>query len=356
MGAGQAESPAETLLAREGAVLRAYRARLEELQSVLVTNPLVWEECVVQARRILADCAETLRCGRSSVAQAHIPAVVGMAERRGELGIHPTSSTRAAMVLFEVIFAELRDVVGDGPDRAALLGEGALTLHRAICQRLEAGAAGYDAFLLNQVRKVTDADRRELAREIHDRIGNSVSLAMRQLEIYAVTAAGAVGATEPSFPARDTLVDTLGQLRELITELRTSEADGALRSALAAFVNSMKLSRPAVCVQVNGVESWAPAPVLDEIFLVLREALRNTIAHAHAGAVTVTIDVAPHEIWATVEDDGVGTDPGAVTAAGRMHGIASMRERAELLSGILKIGPGTGGGTRVTLWVPITES
>jgi len=346
------------LLRREGSIIEDYRRRLLALGSPLTGDAQTWAEACDQARRVVADCAAALAAGAADPVETHLPAVIDMATRRGVRGIHPQNSVRAGTVLFDVVLEHVGALVDGRPDAGHLVAVAAAALNHSIGARLEAGAVGYDTFLLNQVREVIDADRRELAREIHDRLGNSVSLAMRQLELASTESAhGAPGAgQELVTAATEVLRESLEELRDLITGLRRSRADGALHAALAAYVASLRADRPQVSIAVNGVESWAPPQALDEVFMILREALRNVYAHARADRVTVKVDVAPHELWAAVEDDGIGFDPtasGSGTSGSGGNGLAAMRERAQSLSGHLSIGSSTAGGTLVTLWAPL---
>lgn len=344
---------AAQLLAREQIVLDRYRDRLASVRSPLATNADLWDELALQAQRVVRDCAATLSAGSVRLGEMHLLSVVDMATRRGVRGVHPKNSVRAAVALFDVVLTEVTSLLAAPEDGAHVTAEVAHALNQGIGARLEAGAVGYDTFLLNQVREVVDADRRELAREIHDRLGNSVSLAMRKLELacHAVPAEAEASLHEVC-EARAVLADALEELRELIGGLRRSRAEGALRSALNAYVASVRVDEPEVCVVVNGVESWASPHTLDEVFLILRECLRNIFTHAEARQVTLKVDVAPHELRAAVEDDGIGFDPDAVRHG---HGLTAMRERTENLNGRLSVRGAVGEGTRVTLWIPLAE-
>jgi signal transduction histidine kinase len=92
----------------------------------------------------------------------------------------------------------------------------------------------------------------------------------------------------------------------------------------------------------------------DEVFLIVREAVRNALNHGAPAEVVVTLAVTPHELRASVRDDGVGfstqDDPPA-------HGLGlpAMRERAELVGGTIAISSGP-GGTHVQLVVPLPET
>ncbi|WP_433192832.1 sensor histidine kinase [Nocardia sp. CA-107356] len=337
----------EDLGQRRQLILDRYRTELQSIDSALVADEASWQECLIQANLIVDDCIEALASGRVDIAARHLHSIPEMAKRRGARGIRPDSSVRAAMILFELIMCQTREVVAELPDSTRRLAVAAVTLSRSLNSRLEAGAKGYDSFLLNQVRTVTEAERRMLARDIHDRLGNSISVAMRRLEMCAA----ALPQEDTTIPdAIAALTDTMQELSAITTGLRTDEGTGSLRDALAAFVASMGLPTPRVEIRVNGVQSWVTAHVLDEMFLILRECLRNAYAHANAERVVVDVDIAPHEICAVVVDDGVGFDP---RVERRTNGLDSMRERAELMSGSLTVASWKQAGTKVAVWIPV---
>ncbi|MBL1078310.1 hypothetical protein JK358_28275 [Nocardia sp. 2] len=334
------------LRAARRVLLERYRKELQAIDSPLTADERTWTECSLQGERIIADCATAIESGRVVDPDHPMNAVFRMSEGRSDRGIRPHNSVRAGMLLVEIVLAEAAALLRGHPGAFELLELAAATLNRGVHIRLEAGAKGHDSFLLNEVRAMIDADRRKLARDIHDRIGNSISLAMRRIELAAVRPDDVTAVPA----AVSALTDAMFQLSALTTELRGSVADGCLRTALAAFVESMRLTTPSVAIRVNGVQTWADPEVIDEVFLILRECLRNAIAHAEATTVTVNVDIAPYEISAMVQDDGKGFDPGRVV---RNNGLSSITERAEIMSGVLAICSGDRKGTQVSLRVPI---
>ncbi|MFE3572421.1 sensor histidine kinase [Bacillus subtilis] len=341
------ESAAARLRDRQQYLIDRYRTELEHAGSALVSDSAVWEECVVQARQIIGECAESLGTGQAGRVEVPVERFVNMAERRGIRGIRPDCSVRAAVIMFELVMTEAVDALGPGSGQRDQIVTLATTLSRSLFARLEAGAKGYDAFLLDQIRIVNDADRRKLAREVHDRLGNTLSLAMHQLEIVA---AGEPKGRNGIAAAVDVLSDAIAELGAITTGLRAEEGGNSLRDALTAFVRSVGRTTPMVEIRVNGSQSWVSTEVMDETFLILREALRNAFAHAQATRVTVEVDIAPHEVWARVVDNGIGFDP---SQPRRANGLHSMRERAELLSGSVTLGSSPGIGTRVAVWIPL---
>ncbi|MFC9927167.1 sensor histidine kinase [Streptomyces sp. NPDC127190] len=205
------------------------------------------------------------------------------------------------------------------------------------------------------------ATRTLLAREVHDRIGTGLAVALRRLELLEATATSLAPADRARLvQARDALVDTLSVAREVASALRSlpSAAPAAarsLRQALDGFLVSMAPLRPHVRVQVDGDDGRLGPRLADEVFLVVREALRNVLAHAGARRVTVDVVIGDHDVHASVTDDGTGFDPEAARRAGAANGLHGMEERARALGGVTTITSAPGRGTRITCWIPVEE-
>lgn len=350
-------SIAEEFLGRTPELLKEYRERLEGIKSPLVAEDAAWESCALQARRIIRDCADSLHRDRVEVRGSLIQQVESLGMQRATQGIYGVHSIRAGVILFDLVFDALAETVAAVPSEVGRFRAGVRALQKGIGDRLEAGALGHDTYLLNTVREVNAAGQRQLAREIHDHLGNHVNLALRQLELHELDldlrpedAAARLAAV------KNTLTESLGIIRDLVTQLRRAEHEGTLQSAFTAFLESMEITEPEVRVQVNGSEEWATQPVLDEVFLVVRECLRNSLAHADADHVLAVVDIAPYGVHALIEDDGRGFDASAVATAGRANGVASATERVELLGGtILFASDPVAGGTRVTITIPLLD-
>jgi signal transduction histidine kinase len=127
----------------------------------------------------------------------------------------------------------------------------------------------------------------------------------------------------------------------------------SFEKALADFLNRVCADAD-VHLVVIGDETWASAKLIDEAFLVVREALRNALNHGVPQSVVVGVEVTRRELRAWVDDDGKGFacgDEAESPAAGT--GLATMRERATLLGGALSIVSKPGRGTSVELSVPL---
>jgi signal transduction histidine kinase len=152
--------------------------------------------------------------------------------------------------------------------------------------------------------------------------------------------------------ARDRLRDTIDRLPAVIEDLRSAVLEGEIRSALLDCARS-SASAAQVSVVVTGDENDVPLQARAQVFLAIREALRNALAHARPRLVRIMVDIQPHRLIARIEDDGIGFDAPDAQARPTGTGLASIRERAALLGGSARVHSGPGSGTRVELSVPL---
>ncbi|AWT44535.1 MULTISPECIES: sensor histidine kinase [Streptomyces] len=350
-----AGSPPERRAAVVEAVIAAYAAGLREADSALVRNDRIWNSARDQARDILTECLAALHGEQVQVAMEAELTSMALGMRRAFEQIPPIDSLFAAHVLFEVgtdaLVEEARAFpAGTGMSR---LTRAVRMLHSSISTRVRAAAIGYEASTLRGVGAANTARRDQLARDIHDHIGSSLALALRCLDLYEADLAAGGSAQSRIADARQALRDTFRFTRSLVSGLRSYE----LRDSLQAEINSYTQAATdgaQVVVGINGDEAWLPADRREEIFLVVRECLRNAFTHAAASRIDVDVTIAPDCVACTVEDDGRGFDP-AAPATGRSGGMSSMRERVTGLGGTLRVASYPGIGTRVHFQVPLPE-
>ncbi|MEO3786692.1 histidine kinase [Actinocorallia sp. B10E7] len=251
------------------------------------------------------------------------------------------------MILFEVVAARCAGFLEHNALSSDVMLQVVVVANRVISERIRLAASSYTGFLLDTVQQAHVGERRRIGRELHDRVGGDVAAALRMLERAETARPEPVEGVEQ---ACEVLRDTLRDLRDLIHGLRLEEPRQSLERALLDVIDNSDAAGMTYLVKVNGDDSLLPAQVRSEVFLIIREALRNIFAHSLARVLRAQIDIAPGEIRATVEDNGIGigTDPDP-----RSSGLSSMRERAALLGGSLAVVDRFGGGTRVELAVPL---
>ncbi|MFE2286531.1 sensor histidine kinase [Streptomyces sp. NPDC059443] len=195
------------------------------------------------------------------------------------------------------------------------------------------------------------SDNRRLARQLHDELGGALTAARRSITLAARDPKAAPAHLNDAGRALD---EAGRENRALVDGLRRRSRMPSLREALDGFVAG---ARPAalVTVRVTGDETVLPERSRQELFLVLREALRNCFAHAAADSVDVTVRTTRRWLYAKVEDNGTGPAAQAGTGtAGPGYGLCSMAERVEELGGRLRVSPGEENGTLVEIHLPLT--
>jgi signal transduction histidine kinase len=201
--------------------------------------------------------------------------------------------------------------------------------------------------------EVRSGERRLLAREVHDRLGQLLTAANIDLRLLERRAQGGA-----EVPPREELLrelrSALSSIDEAIASVqdislllrpREFEADGlvaALRRQAADFQHRFELGCILRHAEAGYVEP--PRPVANELFRICQEALTNVLRHANATHVQVQLAVRGRHLLLRVCDNGVGISRGAGEAPSAI-GIAGMRERAESIGASLHIRGRPGCGT-----------
>lgn len=196
-------------------------------------------------------------------------------------------------------------------------------------------------------------ERRRLARELHDEIGQTLTGVVLQLEALQRTAPA--GLKPAIVEAQETARSGVDDMREIARGLRPQALDEfGLRSALVSLAAQVA-DRGGIRVRPR-VADDLPALAHEQdlaIYRVAQESLTNVVRHS--GARTVDLSLSPNggaEVELRIRDDGRGIGPGVADGG---TGLAGMRERALLIGGRLSVAAAEGGGTEVVLTVPKGE-
>lgn len=199
-------------------------------------------------------------------------------------------------------------------------------------------------------------ERRRVARELHDQLGQylaALGLGLKALE----DAARSLPAVRDQVHLLRQLTDRIGRdVHDLALELRPTALDDlGLPAALASYLEEWA-GRAGVRVEFHSAgldRDRLPPAVETALYRVVQEALTNVLKHGRARRVSLVLQRTPDGVVATVEDDGRGFDPDAHPPdAGRL-GLLGMRERVELVGGVLTVESAPGRGTTVIARVPL---
>ncbi|MGW2512585.1 sensor histidine kinase [Streptomyces scopuliridis] len=357
---------ADRLAAGAGEIVCQFKESLEGVSSPLISTGELWEEARQHARLVIQECCEALRDSTEPAmtgANAALSLSVGLSTRGPLQSVHPADTLRSSGLLFQICLQYLVSATsGLPPEQSSVcLGRAVAALNHSLATCLQVSAAGYDAYLLKKVEENATGHRNQLARDLHDHLGQSLALAYRRLDLHDQARAE----RHPAEPrerhlqhVREALDEATGYTRGLISELRVRTGVAHLAEALQDYTEAHQSPGVRVHIEVNGDESWIPAGHSEELFLVLREFLRNSLTHARPRTVALEVDVAPHRVDCFAHDDGDGFDPSAVRAGGpgRGTGLLSMRERVQALGGTLHLTSAPGVGTGMRLSLPLPES
>ncbi|CAG6394035.1 GAF domain-containing sensor histidine kinase [Streptomyces cocklensis] len=212
-----------------------------------------------------------------------------------------------------------------------------------------------NARLYERSRELTLAgERARIAHELHD----AVSQKLFSLRLTAQAAAALVD-TDPA-RAKGQLREVAGlaaeaadELRAVVVELRPAalDDDGLVATLRTQAEVLNRVHSAGVTFRARDVRAL-PASQEEALLRVAQEAMHNALRHAHATAVTVTLEGRGKGASLRVSDDGRGFDPESVRRAGRHLGLVSMRDRAGGVGGALTVQSAPGKGTVIELEVP----
>jgi signal transduction histidine kinase len=281
------------------------------------------------------------------------------------IGLHKCRSTygyslRSGLDMYGILLFAHPDKDFFSPDRQEVLD---IIGHQSVIALQNARLYQDLAQEKERMLEILDESRKKLARDLHDgptqsvaAIAMRVNFARRLLERDPKTAA------EELFKIEDLARRTTKEIRHMLFTLRplVLESQG-LMAALQSMGEKMKETySQSVIIQpdprmIEALEAGKQAVV----FYIAEEAVNNARKHAKAEHIWVRLQMLKDNLsLLEIEDDGVGFDVNSISSAYESRGslgLVNMRERAELINGLLRIESVMGRGTRVQVVIPLTE-
>ena len=200
--------------------------------------------------------------------------------------------------------------------------------------------------------KSLEEERKRVARELHDEMGQQLAALRMELSVAQRSSAhAATSAREKALGALTNRVDGLvASMRAVVGQLRPPALDGGLEVALAWLASEFERHVQVPCnVHVDDDLRRLPPDAATLIFRIAQESLSNIRSHAAASRVHLELLALEGQCELSVEDDGRGFDVGAARSG---YGILGMEERARALGGTLVLDSSPGHGTTVRLRFP----
>lgn len=213
--------------------------------------------------------------------------------------------------------------------------------------------------LSRKLIEVQESERRNLARELHDEIGQTLTA----IKIDIMNAMKHIS-EEGQEHLKDTiqLVEgTLNNVRELSLSLRPSILDDLGLIPAVRWYIDRQVQRTGINAKVITKQPDVKLPAEFQIasYRIIQEAVNNIIKHAQAKNMSIEIDARENELHVTISDDGMGYDVIAArkkAAGGVSIGVLGMQERAELVGGWMDIYSKPGKGTTIHAIFPYNQN
>lgn len=208
-----------------------------------------------------------------------------------------------------------------------------------------------------QLMTIQEKERQRIAADLHDGIGQSLSLL--KLSIESVAQLVVAGENQEAFESLQRMIhkvkDAMEELRRTTSDLRPSMLDDlGIIPTVTWFFREFELACPEKTIEknFNVTESDIPLQLKATIFRILQEAVNNIVKHAGADSVKVGLNRASAILQFSIEDNGQGFDLAALSArrgSDRGFGLLTMKERAISSGGMFEIKSTPGLGTRIQI-------
>ncbi len=214
-----------------------------------------------------------------------------------------------------------------------------------------------------QLLEAQESERRRIATDLHDVLGQSLTVIKLLLDesVMLLAANETRSAAESLQQVKLKVKDAFEELRSVSMNLRPAIIDDlGILATLSWFFREFETACQGIKVErFFGIEEEGiPIPLKIIIFRIVQEATNNIAKHANASHVRVSLKRTGNTLHLSINDDGDGFDPagaGKSRPFGKGLGLLSMKERAELSGGTYAIESRVGEGTRIDVSWPLSE-
>jgi PAS domain S-box-containing protein len=211
--------------------------------------------------------------------------------------------------------------------------------------------------LSRRLLEVQETERRHIARELHDEIGQALTALKLNLEALGLSSPASLSSRfEETMGIADGVME---RARDLSVSLRPSILDDlGLTAAVRWYVRrEADRARLEADLDFEPFEPRAAPEIETTCFRIVQEAVTNAIRHAKAGRLCVRLSCRDGALEVTIRDDGVGFDVGHArlrAVHGESLGLVGLQERATLVGGRIEIVSALGDGTEIRARLPLT--
>jgi PAS domain S-box-containing protein len=253
----------------------------------------------------------------------------------------------------EIIWTQVSVALLALPDASAVVITQDITERKRAAKELEE-ANRQLRFLSRRLFEVQEEERRHLARELHDEIGQALTAAKINLQSVA---ANGDSANVPRLHETSAILDRLlGQVRQISLDLRPSMLDDlGLVPALRSLIDQQgRRASVEMRFSTENLPESLDAKIQTTCFRIAQEAITNALRHAHATRVDVDLRREEENLRLVIRDNGSGFDAESAQAQSAGLGLIGIKERAALLGGGARIISFPNKGTTIEVSLPLT--
>jgi signal transduction histidine kinase len=212
--------------------------------------------------------------------------------------------------------------------------------------------------LSRRLVEVQEGERRYIASELHDEVGQALTGLTLALQLIDKKAEDPLAVRSELAEMNRMVEGVLEELHRLAMDLRPASLDhlglaAALRQHVAMIKEKFGL---AAQFEMVGLQDRLPDEMEIAFYRIVQEAMNNVIRHSRAKRVDVIVEQREDNLVLIIEDDGMGFNPLVTQERGERLGLFGMRERAEMLGGKLIIESTPGKGTTLVVEVPYGDT
>jgi len=198
-----------------------------------------------------------------------------------------------------------------------------------------------------------EAERERIAGELHDSLGQSLSIIKNHVQLLLLQKRMATAARKEIETISETTATAIADMRRISQDLHPYQLDHlGLTGALNALVENVAgASVIAFQKRFDPVDDVFPRDAAASLYRIVQEGLNNILKYSGAKNAAIALERDVHEIKLIIEDDGRGFDP---AQASKGMGLKNIAERTRILGGRLKLDAAPGRGARIEITIPIS--
>jgi|GEM_PF-1662763 len=198
-----------------------------------------------------------------------------------------------------------------------------------------------------------EAERARIAGELHDSLGQSLSLIKNRAQLALLEQNLSAPAREQLEAISDTTAHAINEVRQISRDLHPYQLDHlGLTRALEALVDSAdEASDIRFNKKLDAIDNAFSRDAATNLYRIVQEGTTNILKYSRARNARVILERDVHDVQLTIEDDGCGFETGA---RAKGMGLKNIAERTRMLGGGLKLDSAPGQGTRIKITIPIS--